>query len=115
MSPTPALSYARAHLGRPLAPLKDFVRIPSLSPHPPHTRDVRRCAAWLARHLKRVGMRRVRIVATRRHPIVLAEWREARGGPTVLVYGHYDVQPADPISAWKTPPFEPTVIGDDLF
>src|SRR2546430_1766077 len=102
MDPASALNFARAHRNRFLAELKEFVRIPSVSAQPLHAGDVRRCAEWLARHLKRIGMGRVRVIPTPRHPIVFAEWRQAPGRPTALVYGHYDVQPADPVAAWRT-------------
>src|SRR5262249_12210848 len=64
---------------------------------------------------RRCGMRRVAVVPTPRHPIVYAEWRHAPGRPTVLIYGHYDVQPVDPLNAWQTPPFEPAVRGQSLY
>jgi acetylornithine deacetylase/succinyl-diaminopimelate desuccinylase-like protein len=77
---------------------------------------VRNCASWLAAHLRKVvGFDRVQLVPTRGHPIVYADWLRAPGHPTVLVYGHYDVQPVDPIGEWQSPPFEPAVRGDDLF
>ncbi|QDV36211.1 dipeptidase [Tautonia plasticadhaerens] len=110
-----ALAYAKAARPGFVAQLKDFVRIPSVSADPRHAADVRRCADWLARDLRRIGMPRVRVIATPRNPIVYADWLGAPGRPTVLIYGHYDVQPADPPDAWRTPPFEPTVRGDDLF
>jgi acetylornithine deacetylase/succinyl-diaminopimelate desuccinylase-like protein len=60
-------------------------------------------------------MRKTEIIGTKRHPVVYGEWLGAKGAPTILVYGHYDVQPEDPLDEWKTPPFEPTILGDDLF
>jgi acetylornithine deacetylase/succinyl-diaminopimelate desuccinylase-like protein len=98
-----------------LTDLKDFIRFPTVSAQPKHTDDVKRCASWLAEHLRSVGLERVQILPTPRHPIVYAEWLRAPGKPTVLIYGHYDVQPAEPFAEWRTPPFEPTVVGDDLF
>jgi acetylornithine deacetylase/succinyl-diaminopimelate desuccinylase-like protein len=97
-----------------LRTLKDLVRIPSISADPRHAGDVRRCADRLARVLRRIGLERVRVVATRRHPLLYGEWCHLPGRPTVLVYGHYDVQPVDPLGAWHSPPFEPTRSGDDL-
>jgi len=76
---------------------------------------VRRCAARLAGLLQRIGLERVEVVPTGRHPLVYGEWCRAPGRPTVLVYGHYDVQPVDPLSAWRSPPFEPTRRGNDLY
>lgn len=73
------------------------------------------CAEWLAQHLRRIGMRRIRVVPTKGKPVVLAEWLNQPGQPTVLVYGHYDVQPADPLDKWISPPFEPAVRGDYLY
>lgn len=113
---TEARRFARANRSRLVRELKDFVRIPSVSGDPARAADVKRCAEWLAGHLRRIGLQRVRVFPTPRHPIVYAEWRGAPpGAPTLLIYGHYDVQPADPLNEWRRPPFEPTVIGDDLF
>jgi acetylornithine deacetylase/succinyl-diaminopimelate desuccinylase-like protein len=100
---------------RTLAELKRFVRFPSVSAQAAHAGDVRRCAEWLAARLKGIGMAGVKLVATPRHPIVYAEWQGAPGRPTVLIYGHYDVQPPDPLKEWTTPPFEPTVRGSWLY
>jgi acetylornithine deacetylase/succinyl-diaminopimelate desuccinylase-like protein len=110
-----AKAYARAHRGRFLEELKRLVRFPSVSAQTKHAADVRRCAEWLAGHLKGIGMEGVRVIATPRHPLVYADWKKAEGLPTVLIYGHYDVQPPDPLKEWKTPPFEPTVRGDHLY
>jgi acetylornithine deacetylase/succinyl-diaminopimelate desuccinylase-like protein len=107
--------YARNNRQRFLTELKEFVRIPSVSAQPAHAPDVKRCAAWLAGHLRRVGLERARVIGTARHPIVYAEWLRAPGRPTVLVYGHYDVQPPEPLDEWRTKPFEPTVRGDNLY
>jgi len=98
--------------------LKRFVRFPSVSAQSAHAGDVKACAAWLAEYLQRIGMAGVRVIApiaTSRHPIVHAEWNRAPGRPTVLIYGHYDVQPPDPLQEWTTPPFEPTVRGPHLY
>jgi len=93
----------------------DFVRFPSVSAQPRHANDVQRCAAWLGNHLKKVGLEKVKVVPTQRHSIVYGEWRHAPGMPTAVVYGHYDVQPPDPLSEWVSPPFEPTVRENNLF
>jgi acetylornithine deacetylase/succinyl-diaminopimelate desuccinylase-like protein len=111
----PALAYARAHRRRSLAELKEFVRFPSISAQPGHAADVRNCAHWLANQLRSTGLEDVNVIATRRHPLVYAAWRHATGRPTVLIYGHYDVQPVDPLREWQSPPFAPTVRGKDLF
>ena len=115
MKPLRALAYARRHRPRFVAELKEFVRFPSVSNQPRHTRDVRRCASWLAAHLRRIGLEQIRIVSTNRHPIVYAAWQHARERPTILVYGHYDVQPAEPLQEWRTPPFEPVVRNNNLY
>ena len=91
------------------AELFDFLRIPSVSARSEHRDDVARAAAWLAGALDAVGLR-TEVCQTAGHPIVVGEWRGAgAGAPTVLVYGHYDVQPAEPLELWTSPPFEPTV------
>ena len=110
-----ALAYAQSHRSRFLAELVDFVRFPSISSQPNHANDVRRCAGWLASHLKKVGLEKAKVIPTERHPVVYAEWLHAEGLPTVLVYGHYDVQPPDPLSEWISPPFQPVVRGDNLY
>lgn len=86
--------------------LAELLAIPSISSEPQHVPDMRRAAEWIARRLDFAGGR---VVETDGHPAVLAEWLEAPGAPTILVYGHYDVQPAGDLTAWTTPPFEPTV------
>ena len=95
-----------------LAGLKDFLRIPSVSTKPEHAGDLRRCAEWLAQRLRSTGLR-ADIHPTPGHPIVLARNDHKPGRPTVLFYGHYDVQPPEPLELWTTPAFEPTVRKDD--
>jgi acetylornithine deacetylase/succinyl-diaminopimelate desuccinylase-like protein len=115
MSAARALAFARANGRRFVADLKEFVAIPSVSAQPRHAGDVARCARWLAAHLRGIGMERVAVAETRGHPIVFGEKQCAPGRPTLLIYGHYDVQPADPIGEWHSPPFEPTVRGENLY
>lgn len=91
-----------------LALLKDFLSIPSISAQPDHQADVRRCANWVADQLK-FAMLDVSVMETGGHPVVVAKNRHQPGRPTILVYGHYDVQPPEPLELWKTPPFEPTI------
>src|SRR5262249_32286525 len=67
------------------------------------------------RHMRQIGLRQVSVTATKRHPVVRGEWRMAAGRPTILIYGHFDVQPVDPVGAWRSPPFEPVVRGDRLY
>ena len=115
MTPLRAVAYARRHRPRFIEELKEFVRFPSVSNQPRHAGDLRRCASWLAAHLRRIGLEQVRILPTKRHPIVYASWQRARGRPTVLIYGHYDVQPPEPLAEWKTPPFDPVVQDNNLY
>jgi acetylornithine deacetylase/succinyl-diaminopimelate desuccinylase-like protein len=98
-----------------VAGLLELLRFPSISAQPRHAQDVRRCAEWLAEHLRGVGLRGVEVGATRSHPIVYGEWLGRPGRPAVLIYGHYDVQPADPLGEWRTPPFEPTIRSENLY
>jgi len=103
------LAYAGSHRARFVEELKQLVRFPSVSAEPERRGDVVRCASWLADHLRLIGLERVRLVSTRGHPIVIAESRRAPGRPTVLIYGHYDVQPAGPAAGWRSPPFSVAV------
>jgi acetylornithine deacetylase/succinyl-diaminopimelate desuccinylase-like protein len=107
-----ALAFAQAHRDRFLKEYKDFLAIPSISTLPQHQPDVARAAGWLADQLKDAGMTTVEILPTPGHAIVYAEWLGAPGKPTVLVYGHYDVQPVDPLDEWETGPFEGAQVGD---
>lgn len=95
--------------------LKELLRIQSISTLPDHKDDMQTCAQFVATKLKDAGLSRVDIYQTEGHPIVYGEWLGAPGKPTVLVYGHYDVQPVDPIDLWNTPPFEPTIIDDKIY
>jgi len=88
--------------------LFEFLRIPSVSARSEHDKDTSRAAEWVCRSLEKIGMK-AQVHKTPGHPIVVAEWRGAPGAPTVLIYGHYDVQPAEPLDLWTSPPFEPTV------
>jgi len=90
-----------------LKELEDFLRIPSISSQPEHADDVRRAAGHLAEQYERIGMENAEVIQTEGHPVVYADWLKAPGKPTVLLYGHYDVQPVDPLDLWKSPPFEP--------
>src|SRR2546425_5974959 len=92
----------------------DLLRIPSISALPEHATDVRRAAEWIATELRRIGMEHVEVSETGGHPIVYADWLHADGAPTAVSYAHYDVQPVDPVSAWRHPPFEPTIAGNRI-
>jgi acetylornithine deacetylase/succinyl-diaminopimelate desuccinylase-like protein len=110
----PAAS-ARSQAARFVAELSEFVRFPSVGGQPQHAADVRNCAHWLAGMLRKIGLEHARVMPTAGHPIIYADWLHAPGQPTVLIYGHYDVQPAEPMAAWHSPPFEPVRRGDNLF
>jgi acetylornithine deacetylase/succinyl-diaminopimelate desuccinylase-like protein len=101
------ISFIDKHLERFRSELYDFLRIQSISSNDDHAEEVALAAGWLADRMREAGLT-AEIVDTPRHPIVLAEWRGAPGAPTVLIYGHYDVQPPDPLDEWTSPPFEPT-------
>jgi acetylornithine deacetylase/succinyl-diaminopimelate desuccinylase-like protein len=96
--------------------LKEFLGIPSISTAPEHVADVRRCAEWVRDELARIGMNNVQIFETARHPVVYAERLDAgENAQTVLFYGHYDVQPVDPLNLWDAPPFEATIHGENMY
>ncbi len=111
----PTDAYVNDNRDRLLAELKEFVRIPSISTLPEHAQDIQRAAAFVAESLRKAGMENVEIIPTAGHPLVYADWIHAPGKPTVLCYGHYDVQPADPLELWITPPFEPTERDGNLY
>lgn len=110
-----AIGYARRNRQRFLSELKQFVRFPSVSIQPGHDRDTQRCAEWLSRHLRSIGMQHVKLVSTRRHPIVYGKWIQKRKLPTILIYGHYDVQPAEPVEQWSSHPFEPAIRNSRMY
>lgn len=110
-----ALQFARQNQSRFLDELKDLLRIPSISTLPEHRGDVRHTAEVLAAELKRIGLENVEMIETSGHPLVYADWLHAAGKPTCLCYGHYDVQPPDPLNEWISPPFEPTERNGNLY
>ena len=110
-----ALRYATQKKERFQSELFDFLRIPSVSAKSEHDGDTRRAATWLAENLSRAGLD-VELLETPKHPVVVGEWRGAGGdAPTVLIYGHYDVQPVEPLEEWSSPPFEPEVRDGKVF
>jgi len=112
---TAAVDYARQNQQRFLSELKDLLRIPSVSTLPDHKDDVRRAADFVAAEMKRIGLEHVEVIKTEGHPLVYGDWLHAAGKPTALCYGHYDVQPPDPLDEWKSPPFDPTERNQNLY
>jgi acetylornithine deacetylase/succinyl-diaminopimelate desuccinylase-like protein len=110
-----AVAFARENQPRYLDDLKALLRIPSVSTLPEHASDCRKAAESLLADLKRIGMEHARLIETEGHPLVYADWLHAAGKPTVIIYGHYDVQPPDPLDEWLTPPFEPTERNGNLY
>lgn len=113
---TTLTDYVQSHRQQLLDDLDAWLRIPSISASPEHDAEVRRSADWLADRLRAAGFPTVEVWETAGHPAVFAEWpSDDPDAPVVVLYGHHDVQPVDPVELWRTPPFEPTVIGDELF
>ena len=110
-----AIDHARQNRTRYLDDLKALLRIPSISTLPEHATDCRKAAKSLLAELKRIGMENAHLIETEGHPLVYADWLHAAGKPTVIIYGHYDVQPPDPLDEWLTPPFEPTERNGNLY
>ncbi len=110
-----AVAFAQQNYPRFLDELKALLRIPSVSTLPEHKGDCRKAAESLLAELKRIGMENGRFIEGEGHPLVYADWLHAAGKPTVLIYGHYDVQPPDPLDEWHTPPFEPTERNGNLY
>ena len=111
----PIIDFINANRDRYLAELETYLAIPSISALPEHAGDVRRCAEWTRDELTRIGLQNVRLEETPGHPIVYGEWLGAPGAPTMLFYGHYDVQPVDPVDLWESPPFEATVRDGEIY
>src|SRR5512145_1762155 len=109
------MSYYEQNRDAFLDGLKTFLRIPSISTLPENKPDIRRAAEFVRDELKSAGLQNAGLIEGEGNPLVYAEWLGAPGKPTLLFYGHYDVQPPDPLDEWKSPPFEPTVRGEDLF
>ena len=113
--PPSTQSFVDTNKDRLLDELKEFLRIPSISTSAEHAGDVKRAAEFVAQSLKKAGLENVEIIPTGRHPLVYADWLHAPGKPTVLCYGHYDVQPPDPLEEWISPPFEPTIRNGNIY
>lgn len=115
LAPDAVLADLDRHHDDDMAALFEFIGIPSVSADPSRAGDVRRAAEFVAARLRAAGPLEVAVRETGGHPVVTAWWNGAPGAPTVLVYGHYDVQPPDPVEKWRTPPFEPTVVDGRVF
>lgn len=109
------LSFMEANRERYLAELKELLAIPSVSSQSERKPEMRRAAEWLKNHMLGIGLQNVQILETEGHPVVYADWLSAPGKPTILLYGHYDVQPEDPVAEWESPPFEGTIRGGNLY
>lgn len=109
-----ALTYADQHRERFLSDLRELLRIPSISTLPEHRDDMAGAAQWLCDRLSASGIQ-AEVIQTAGHPLVYGEWLDAPGKPTVLIYGHYDVQPVDPLDLWETPPFEPAIRNGNIY
>ncbi|HEY7414718.1 MAG TPA: dipeptidase [Ktedonobacteraceae bacterium] len=108
-------TYITEHENQFLEDLKGWLRIPSISTIPEHASDVRQAAEYAAKQLRTAGLEHVEVLPTKGHPLVYGEWLKAPEKPTLLIYGHYDVQPVDPIALWTHSPFEPTVQNGNLY
>jgi acetylornithine deacetylase/succinyl-diaminopimelate desuccinylase-like protein len=107
--------YLESSRERHVDELEEFLRIPSVSAKAEHGGDMKRAAEWLVERMLEAGLQTAEVMPTAGHPVVLGEWRGVEGAPTLLVYGHYDVQPPEPLDEWQTPPFEPTVRNGRLY
>ena len=115
MTTNNVVDFINLNRDRYLDELKAFLAIPSISALPEHAGDVKRCAEWCADEMRRIGMQNVKLIATPGNPVVYGDWLGAQGAPTMLFYGHYDVQPVDPLNLWETPPFEATIRDGEIF
>ena len=109
------IDFINTNRDRYIRELTEYLAIPSISALPQHKDDVRKAAEWTRDELTRVGLENVRIEDTPGHPVVYGEWLHAEGAPTILFYGHYDVQPVDPVDLWDSPPFEATVRDGEIY
>ena len=109
------IDFINVNRERYLEELKAFLAIPSISALPQHAGDVKHCADWCADEMRRIGMQNVKLVDTPGNPVVYGDWLGAPGAPTILFYGHYDVQPVDPLELWESPPFEATIRDGEIY
>jgi acetylornithine deacetylase/succinyl-diaminopimelate desuccinylase-like protein len=111
----PVIDFIHTNRDRYISELKNYLAIPSISALPQHAADVRKCAEWTADEMRRIGLENVRLIETKGNPVVYGDWLHAAGAPTILFYGHYDVQPVDPVNLWTSPPFEATVRDGEIY
>jgi acetylornithine deacetylase/succinyl-diaminopimelate desuccinylase-like protein len=111
----PIIDFINTNRDRYLDELKEYLAIPSISALPQHAADVRRCAEWTRDELGRIGLTTSRLEETPGNPVVYGEWLGAPGAPTMLFYGHYDVQPVDPLELWESPPFQATIRDGEIY
>jgi acetylornithine deacetylase/succinyl-diaminopimelate desuccinylase-like protein len=111
----PVVDFIHTNRDRYVEELKTWLAIPSISALPQHQQDIRRCAEWTADEMRRVGLENVRLIETPGNPVVYGDWLNAPGAPTILFYGHYDVQPVDPVDQWISPPFEATIREGEIY
>src|SRR5262252_1658393 len=111
----PVIDFIHTNRDRYVSELKAYLAIPSISALPEHAADVKRCAEWTADEMRRIGMQNVRLIDTPGFPVVYGDWTGAQGAPTVLFYGHYDVQPVDPVNLWESPPFRATIRDGEIY
>ena len=109
------IDFINVNRERYLDELKAFLAIPSISALPQHSGDVKRCAEWCVGEMERIGLQNVRLLDTPGYPVVYGDWLGAPGAPTILFYGHYDVQPVDPLELWDSPPFEATIRDGEIY
>src|SRR5437867_7354044 len=112
---TSVIDFINMNRERYLDELKALLAIPSISALPEHATDVRRCAEWCAAEMRRIGLENVRLIETPGNPVVYGDWLKAPGAPAILFYGHYDVQPVDPLELWTSPPFEATIRDGEIY
>ena len=109
------LNYLSQNKQRQMDELKELLSIQSISAQTEHNKDIRYAAEWLRNHLESIGMENAQVMETAGHPVVYADWLNTKDKPTILIYGHYDVQAPDPLDEWESPPFEPTERNGNLY